>query len=64
MSPEFPAGVILLLMGVLICAIPFTTRPMTPAGEARWNVALLVVSGGIIFTYAAVYVAAVVSNYV
>lgn len=61
MEPQFPAGVILLLMGGLIMAFPFVSRPMTAAVAARWNVAIATVSGGILFTSAAVFIAALIS---
>lgn len=60
--PEFPAGVILLLTGGLIIALPFVSRPMTAAVEARWSVAIKTVSAGIIFTYAAAFAAALLTT--
>lgn len=52
---QIPAGIILALMGGLIVAIPFATRPMSALAEARWSKGLLSVCALIIAIYAATW---------
>lgn len=62
MFPQFPAGLLLVLLGGLVVAVPFMSRPMPPAVELRVQRGLVVVCGAIIFIYLAVLVQGVVAQ--
>lgn len=60
MFPQFPAGLLLVLLGGLMVAAPFMSRPMPPAVELRAERALVLVCAAIIFIYLSTIIASVV----
>lgn len=58
--PLFPAGLLLVLLGGLVLAMPFAARPVPPAVGLRLQRALVWLCAGILLAYAVTVVATVV----